>query len=114
MANQIGVLPIMTEQELDADYMRCVFRLDADNPSLEGHFPGLPVLAGVIQLHWAMLLAAKLGFSAEAFRSSPRVKFKMIAEPPLDMQYEIFKKSDGRFSYRLSSALGLHSEGSFS
>lgn len=104
----------MTEQEINADYMRCVFRLDADNPSLEGHFAGLPILAGVVQLHWAMLLAAKLGFSAETFHSSPRVKFKTIAQPPLDMQYEIFKKSGGVFSYRLSSSLGLHSEGSFS
>ena len=32
--------------------------LDPDHPAFRGHFPGMPVLAGVLQIDWAMQAGA--------------------------------------------------------
>jgi len=53
-------------------------------PCFAGHFPGQPLLPGVIQLQWAVDLANKLWpetTAAEQFAGSTRLKFKSPVKP---------------------------------
>ncbi len=81
----LGNLPEPIETECDSRRLSFAFHLAENDPVFRGHFDGLPVLAGVVQVHWAMLLASRLGFSAEDFSSSPRIKFKQLVRPPIDL-----------------------------
>jgi 3-hydroxymyristoyl/3-hydroxydecanoyl-(acyl carrier protein) dehydratase len=55
--------------------------LAADHPAFRGHFPGTPVLAGVIQIDWAMQLAqAQFGLQRRAAEDF-RVKYSRIVSP---------------------------------
>jgi acyl-coenzyme A synthetase/AMP-(fatty) acid ligase len=55
--------------------------ISADLACLDGHFPGMPIVPGVVQIDWAVKLAARhLNFpidSAQAFR----VKFRRVTIP---------------------------------
>ena len=73
-------------------------RLDV-NPELSwfnGHFPGQPVLPGVIQLHWAVLISRAL-FGLEGVPSEvKRLKFKRTIVPPREVDLLLSDPSKAR------------------
>lgn len=79
---------------------------------LKGHFPGQPVLPGVVQVHWAAGLAKALFEIPVAFQAIENLKFQSVVLPNmhimLDMSYEV-KRSRVNFQYR--DAETLFSEG---
>lgn len=79
---------------------------------LKGHFPGQPVLPGVVQVHWAAGLANALFEIPTAFQAIENLKFQSVVLPnthiTLDMTYEA-KRSRVNFQYR--DAETLFSEG---
>lgn len=79
---------------------------------LKGHFPGQPVLPGVVQVHWAVRLANALFDIPLAFQAIENLKFQSVVLPnthfTLDMAYEA-KRSRITFQYR--DAEILFSEG---
>jgi 3-hydroxymyristoyl/3-hydroxydecanoyl-(acyl carrier protein) dehydratase len=50
-------LPPTELLQAGSDAVRLRLSLTVDDPAFRGHFPGMPVLAGVIQLDWALQLA---------------------------------------------------------
>jgi 3-hydroxymyristoyl/3-hydroxydecanoyl-(acyl carrier protein) dehydratase len=55
--------------------------LDRDDPAFAGHFPGHPILPGVVQIDWALRLAEPLiGTQARAARRF-RAKFIRVITP---------------------------------
>ena len=106
-------LPRSLSEDIGHDRASCSLALTEEDPCFAGHFPGLPVLAGVIQVDWALQLAERLGFDPVQFSDIPRVKFKNIARPPLTLDITVERKSAVSFRFTVSSEQGLHSEGSF-
>jgi 3-hydroxymyristoyl/3-hydroxydecanoyl-(acyl carrier protein) dehydratase len=76
-----------------------------------GHFPGNPVLPGVVQLHWAVVVSmAYFDFDYVPVEIK-RLKFKNVVIPPRVVELTISRSGqhEVRFNY---SGLGLrHSEG---
>lgn len=76
-----------------------------------GHFPGNPVLPGVVQLHWAVVVSmAYFDFDYVPVEIK-RLKFKNVVIPPRVVELKISRSGqhEVRFNY---SGLGLrHSEG---
>jgi 3-hydroxymyristoyl/3-hydroxydecanoyl-(acyl carrier protein) dehydratase len=70
------VAPVLISERRDARGFERALRVPADLAFLEGHFPGQPVVAGVVQIHWVMQAAADwlgaaprvLGFEGLRFR----------------------------------------------
>lgn len=63
----------------------CELTIDI-NPEIrwfEGHFPGQPVLAGVVQTHWAGELGKYLFNIEEDFQRIDNLKFQSVILPPL-------------------------------
>lgn len=78
----------------------------------QGHFPKHPVLAGVVQTHWACEIARYLfGFSAN-FKAIENLKFRRIIEPQtqllLSLEYSTEKQ---RLVFRYGSRDGDCSKG---
>lgn len=85
-----------------------VVRLDIveDHDCLRGHFPGFPILPGVVQLYWAVEIAREyFGFS-EAVCDIRRLKFKNIVSPPAVVTLELVRtgEDEARFVYFNSGA----------
>lgn len=74
----------------------------------QGHFPGRPILPGVVQIDWAVrwadrYLNTKIG-SAQNFQ----VKFKSIIEPEQSLTVVLQRSADNRrllFEYRDATAV---------
>lgn len=78
-----------------------------------GHFPGAPLLPGVVQLQWTISLGAELfgqPFAQEAFAGLSRVKFKAPVLPGTIIQFQL-SAQPGRIALRIASPAGTHTEG---
>lgn len=87
-------------------------RVDADCPYFQGHFPGHPVLPGVVQVGWAAHFAQKhIGFKL-SFKSIRLLKFKRLIRPNIDLRLVLdFDTARSSLSFNYSSKLGDHSQG---
>jgi len=84
--------------------------LQPEQPWFAGHFPQQGVLAGVIQVHWAMSFARQLELWGDGMPELGRVKFKSVVLPPAVIELSLVRKTDG-FRFRFTSGDMLHSEG---
>ncbi len=55
--------------------------LPAGLPCFRGHYPGLPILAGVVQIDWVMQLAAEHLQCGQQSATDFRIKFKRVIAP---------------------------------
>ena len=98
-----------------ADILRTTIRIAADHPSLAGHFPGRPIVPGVVLLDH--VLQAIQQHQRCALRAMPVVKFLQPVLPDDSVDVEIsVSRSDGgelRASFRGTRASTLVLEGSF-
>ncbi len=57
------------------------FTIAADDPCLQGHFPGHPIVPGVVILDHALTLLTGTLADAAAVAALPRLKFTGVVEP---------------------------------
>jgi 3-hydroxymyristoyl/3-hydroxydecanoyl-(acyl carrier protein) dehydratase len=76
-----------------------------------GHFPGLPVLPGIIQLHWAVEYSRRfLGASAQP-EAVNRLKFSRVVQPPVVLELALQRTDQHAVKFTFSSGAGHHSQG---
>ncbi len=73
--------PIVLSEQRTADSLSRELRVPADLAFLEGHFPGQPIVAGVVQLHWVMLAAAELIGEMPRVRALLGLRFRDVLAP---------------------------------
>jgi len=76
-----------------------------------GHFPGQPVLPGVVQLHLAVRVAQVLFGHAEPPLRIDRLKFKKVVIPPQIVELRLEKPRPSEVQFEFSSRAQVHSEG---
>lgn len=59
--------------------------LQANMSCFAGHFDGLPVLAGVIQIGWVVELAQRYFGKSFSHRGLRSVKFQQLVRPPVEL-----------------------------
>lgn len=55
--------------------------VEAGHPAFDGHFPGQPILPGVVQVDWALRLGEQVFGPLGAFRALEHLKFQATIQP---------------------------------
>ena len=87
-------------------------RVPADLACWPGHFPGRPILPGVLQLDWAIRLLARWRGSEAWPRRVEGLKFKQFVRPGQVLTLTLEQEpGGGRFRFRLANAATTFSLG---
>ncbi len=89
-------LPEIIEQQCEADHASLVIRVDHGLACLRGHFPDLPVVPGVAQLHWAIHFGQQLFALSDEVNGIEAVKYQELMQPgmvaTLTLRYDQVKQ----------------------
>lgn len=106
-----GAGPPVVSWIRDSNQDRFLLDLQAELTCLAGHFVGHPILPGVVQLHWAAMLArSRFGFSG-TLQEVLRLKFRHIAVPPRLIELQMEHPVPSRVTFRLVSFQQIHAQG---
>lgn len=77
-----------------------------------GHFPGMPVVPGVVQIHWALQLCNQYlrPVSQLAISHLEALKFMHVITPPAEVRLDL-AIGTAALLFTYSSAAGLHASG---
>ena len=87
------------------DVLHYELRVPANLVHFAGHFPGLPILPGVVQIDWAVQLGAEQWPGVRAIASIDRLKF-MAPVPPGAILHLTLAHDDARRRMRFAFRLG--------
>jgi 3-hydroxymyristoyl/3-hydroxydecanoyl-(acyl carrier protein) dehydratase len=93
-------------------HARLALLVPPDLRCLRGHFPGLPIVPGAMQLGWVIAFAAELLGSRPVLRGLQSVKFQRLVQPGQTLRLTI-KLDPGQeeIQFEFESAAGRHSSG---
>ena len=103
--------PTILARHRDGDELSIQISVEKELEWFEGHFPGFPVLPGVVQLHWAVDFARQ-EFGIESVPADVlRLKFKSVITPPLVIDLKLVRTGPDEVRFDYTSADAQHSEG---
>ncbi|MBM4335253.1 MAG: AMP-binding protein [Deltaproteobacteria bacterium] len=104
--------PVVLSEQRGASSIVRELRVPADLAFLEGHFPGQPVVAGVVQLHWVMLAAAELLGATPQLLALEGLRFRdaLLPSQPFRLSLELSPARD-RLRFELSDGERVFAQG---
>ncbi len=100
--------PLLESESLSPENLRWTFQVPVDYPFFEGHFPGHPILPGVVALGWMLAGAERfLGRPVEAAELL-NVKFQVVILPGARLELLVTPKGGGRLQGMIRSEAGTH------
>lgn len=103
--NTAPILPVVIARTQGAT-LQLTLEIPANLHYFDGHFPGSPVLAGIIQIHWAVHYAREYWGDLGQFTGLEAVKFQQLIVARQELLLELDYVADKRklyFSYRTDS-----------
>ena len=85
--------PQILGKRREAETLRMQLRIPRDLDVLAGHFPGLPIVPGVVLLKWAIEYGRSEFSLAGAFKRLSAVKFMRVM--PLDTEVDLILRRVG-------------------
>ena len=77
-----------------------------------GHMPDQPILAGIVQLHWAACYGREFFAIEDRFERLELVKFQQIVLPLYEVSLTLtFDADKNKIGFRYESDRGVHSSG---
>lgn len=96
----------------DAEKIVYRLKIPADLLWFKGHFPGSPILPGVVQLEWVIYFARQHFVLAPKLSAVEQLKFQMIIEPDAEVTLSFYYSTgEGSLSFSYESSVGRHSSG---
>ena len=102
--------PILSRLD-DFTYQRLLMEISPELGWFRGHFPGNPVLAGVVQLHWAVTVSLMLFGFHDAPSEIKRLKFKSVVTPPRIIELTLNRPCENEVQFEYASLGQQHSQG---
>lgn len=106
-----GDFPRVIAIDEDADGVTLRLDVTPDLSWFQGHFPGEPVLAGIIQTHWAVQAAAVLFGLEGPPQHIKRLKFSNIIVPPRVVELRLARHGDYEVQFQVQGEGLQHSQG---
>jgi len=104
--------PVLLEERRDAESIDRLLAIPTDLAQLEGHFEGFPIVAGVVQLGWAMDAVAALLGESPCIRAMEALKFHELLRPGDRAWVHVELSADrDRVYFRLSEGDRLFASG---
>ncbi len=102
------LLPALTSERLDGEGLCWNFTVSRQTPFFAGHFPGHPILPGVVALGWLLAAAERLHGAALTPLTLLNVKFQVVIEPGTVVELTVVPKSGSHLLGTIRSAAGIH------
>jgi acyl-CoA synthetase (AMP-forming)/AMP-acid ligase II/3-hydroxymyristoyl/3-hydroxydecanoyl-(acyl carrier protein) dehydratase len=99
---------------LERDAQRVVLELTAPSNLFyfDGHFPGVPILAGVVQIHWVIAYGQQCFDLPPVFLGIHALKFQRIITPEKPFTLElVHEPAKSCLSFKITSRVGMHTSG---
>lgn len=107
-----NVWPQVTVIESDQDHAVLSLFVSEDIDYFKGHFPGTPILAGVVQLDWAIHYGKQyLTLDSHPVKNVEALKYQVVIPENSTLQLELTKKSAQKFTFKYLSEAGTHASG---
>jgi 3-hydroxyacyl-[acyl-carrier-protein] dehydratase len=104
--------PVVVSERVDTRSAEIEIVVPRDLAFCEGHFPGLPIVPGVVQLKWAIDLARRRLGVAGRFSGCESLKFQRVLTPgdraTLKLEHVA---ATGKLAFSFESAGGRYSTG---
>ena len=100
--------PALLSETRDDDGLRWTFRVPVDLPFFTGHFPGHPILPGVVVLGWMLAAAERFLGRPLAAVELLNVKFQVVVLPGTELELTVAPKAGGRLQATVRSGAGIH------
>ena len=99
--------PTLLSRDVRGDSLFLTLEVSPDHECFRGHFPGFPVLPGVVQLHWAVEIGREHFGFGQAVSDIRRLKFKSVVTPPATLELEVTRTGphEARFVYSRSGTV---------
>lgn len=101
---------ILSWQHKDPD-THLVLEISPEYRCFTGHFPGNPVLPGIVQVHWAVIASCALFEFENRPCEIKQLKFKNVVIPPRVIDLVLFRSAENEVQFDYSSFHQLHSQG---
>lgn len=98
-----GAWPQFLSFEMDGQDCVLILKMNPEIEWFTGHFPGQPVLAGVVQTHWAAELSKAIFPLGDAFQRIDNLKFQTVIFPEQTVSLHLHYLPDSqavKFSYQ--------------
>lgn len=110
--NNNVILPEVNQIEKNEDTLTLSLTISEDVYYFTGHFPNTPILAGVVQVHWALYYLNKyFDMKISDYKAIDALKFQVIIAPNYQIKLCLKKLNESKFSFSYSSEHGSHSSG---
>ncbi len=87
-------------------------RVEENHPAFEGHFPGEPILSGLIQVDWAIRLGREAFAMPGTFQGLEHLKFQAPIRPAEPLELDLaWDATAGHLEFRYSGREGRKSQG---
>ncbi|WP_367598371.1 AMP-binding protein [Pseudomonas fulva] len=100
-----SMAPHVVEQHREGDELQLKLGVPLDLACFPGHFPRTPVLPGVVQIDWAVALAAELAESPLRFAGMEVLKFQQLVRPGDELALNLrLDKARGKLYFAFTCA----------
>jgi 3-hydroxymyristoyl/3-hydroxydecanoyl-(acyl carrier protein) dehydratase len=111
LLNSDHTFPPVLSQHDDDVHLRLVMEIAPELSWFQGHFPGNPVLPGIVQVHWAVVASRFLFSVGGEPREIKRLKFKNVVTPPRIIELTLYRPTENEVQFDYSSHGKQHSQG---